>query len=850
MTELAWIVLACVLVVVGLRVVPPLVMLVHLLRMRVTPVHILMQDSQPPLQADEEAALAELLSMGFQVVDWAVLEHGSQRTPSVLLHHPSEPAFAGLSFLVGHAGYDITFYGFTADGAMLATGNRSGWAMPMPPPGVDLVDAYADTLQTHWEAHRARAHGAVAIDNREARRRINAWSEGYFDCLRESGAITRVGERWYPTLNTALRMTWAWMQARKRLARPYRSEVTEGEHQDLYAARFYQRMEAYRNERGGRRSVKLWLLALSLGASLIGWGLLFNWTQAVILVLILLLHEGGHALAMRAFGYRDMSLFFVPMLGAVVTGTSKALPAWKQAVILLAGPLPGLLAGLAALIYLGADPRPFSGFDWQLPAMMAVMINLFNLLPITPLDGGQLVEVALFSRWPNARLAFHLFSVAGFIALALWIKVGFVWVLVLIVALSTRGQWRITRLQSAWREGVDEPTQLSNLFEAARQIFRGQTVMRQYPMVKAVFIRRSIRPARAWEGVLALLVMVGLWSGVAAVVVGEAPSPAVAEASVDTRTPAQVTFDDAYVAYEDGDEAGEAALAPLDQLAEPLAEADPRRVDLAVLHAFLLQPAAQQERLAALLKASRPGDVYTLSDLAEVFLEDVEAAIDKAPSPQRADRLIAAADHVVSLASAAFDGTVATRLRAAEAYDQAGDTRRALALLGDLDKQLGSACGSGRRQLVQARAWYHIAHQQAAQAVKFIETSLCAGEVRRTYSPVASDYAWALLAAGRLDEGVEQMRQASYAKPFIPTLKQRLRGVRARAPLLIRPLDMAYALRQANRPDEARALIGKQTRWACRRGNGMSVAGPWQQLKVAALDATAAEICPAEKCKP
>lgn len=849
MTELAWIVLAWVLVFVGLRVIQPLVMLVHLLRMTVSPVRLRMQASQPPLQADEEAALMELTAIGFQVVDWAVLERATQRVPSVLLRHQSEPAFAGLSFLAGNAGYSVTFYGFTADGAMLATGNRSVWAMPMPASDVDLDDAYADTLQAHWEAHRARAHNAVDIDNGEARRRVNAWSEGYFDRLCEAGAINRVGERWYPTLKTALRMTSAWMRVRKRLVRPYRCEVTEGENHALYAAHFYQQMETYRNQRGGRRSVKLWLLALSLCASLIGWGLLFDWVQAVVLVLILLLHEGGHALAMRAFGYRDMSLFFVPMLGAVVTGSPTALPAWKQAVILLAGPLPGLLAGLAALIYIGADPRPVSGFDWQLPAMMAVMINLFNLLPITPLDGGQLVEVALFSRWPRARLAFYLFSVAGFLALALWIKVGFVWVLALIVALSMRGQWRITRLQRAWREDVDEPTQLSNLFETARQLFRGQNVMRQYPMVKAVFIRRTIRPARAWEGGLALVVMLGVWSGVAAVVVGETPSPVVDEQTTDTRTPAQRAFDDAYAAYWDSYEEGEVALAPLDQLVKPLAEADPRRVDLAVLHAYLLQPAAQQQRLEALLEAGRPGDVYTLSEVAEIFLEDVDAAIDKASLPQRADRLIAAADHVVSLAPSAFNGTVTTRLRAAEAYDLAGDTGRALALLDDLDGRLGSECDSGRRQLVLARAWYHIAHGQEAQAVQFIETSLCAGEVQRFYSSVASDYAWALLAAGRVGEGVEQMRRASYAEPFIPTLRQRLRGVRARAPRLIRPLDMAYALRQAGRPQEARALIDKHTRWACRRSARLE-AEPWQELKQTALDATASEICPAEKCKP
>ena len=131
-------------------------------------------------------------------------------------------------------------------------------------------------------------------------------------------------------------------------------------------------------------------------------GLLFYWIGSAawnlktvaLLIPILLFHELGHYLAMLAFGYRNLRMFFIPLFGAAVTGRNYNVAAWKKAVVSLMGPLPG--------IGLGAGLGIASLFLHQKllleAAALMVFINGINLLPILPLDGGWNLHAILFSR--------------------------------------------------------------------------------------------------------------------------------------------------------------------------------------------------------------------------------------------------------------------------------------------------------------------------------------------------------------------------------------------------------------------------------------------------------------------
>lgn len=128
----------------------------------------------------------------------------------------------------------------------------------------------------------------------------------------------------------------------------------------------------------------------------------------VILACVLLFHEAGHALGMLAFGYRDVQVFFLPFFGAAVSGQKPDAPAWQRVVVSLLGPLPGIVLGMVLVLLSG-------GHGWMGEAgKMAVYINVFNLLPFEPLDGGRVLADTVFSR---SRWAEAAFAVAGALAL-------------------------------------------------------------------------------------------------------------------------------------------------------------------------------------------------------------------------------------------------------------------------------------------------------------------------------------------------------------------------------------------------------------------------------------------------
>jgi Zn-dependent protease len=135
----------------------------------------------------------------------------------------------------------------------------------------------------------------------------------------------------------------------------------------------------------------------------------------VILVGVLFFHELGHFAGMRLFGYRDVRMFFIPFFGAAVSGRRGGVAAWKEGVVLLLGPLPGILVGFA-LGLRGATLSPTS----HEVAVSLITINTFNLLPLAGLDGARLLQHVLFSRRRWLELGFQ--GCAGIAAGALAIN--------------------------------------------------------------------------------------------------------------------------------------------------------------------------------------------------------------------------------------------------------------------------------------------------------------------------------------------------------------------------------------------------------------------------------------------
>ncbi len=124
----------------------------------------------------------------------------------------------------------------------------------------------------------------------------------------------------------------------------------------------------------------------------------FGWRFGVILVLLILAHELGHYAAFRAYGLPVRLPVFVPFLGAFTTGAAPRDPE-HSAYIALAGPLVGL--GLSAACYaLGVATRDHL---WLVAAATGAFLNLFNMIPVPPFDGGRVVlsarAIRSFSRY-------------------------------------------------------------------------------------------------------------------------------------------------------------------------------------------------------------------------------------------------------------------------------------------------------------------------------------------------------------------------------------------------------------------------------------------------------------------
>lgn len=122
----------------------------------------------------------------------------------------------------------------------------------------------------------------------------------------------------------------------------------------------------------------------------------------------LVLHEGGHFVAMKLFGYEDVSVFFMPFIGAAVSGRAKDPGGWRAGIVSLAGPVPGLVLGAGLLALAPAQPL------LRAAGAVLVVLNGINLLPFEPLDGGRVLSIVLFSRH---RVLEMLGIVAGLIGL-------------------------------------------------------------------------------------------------------------------------------------------------------------------------------------------------------------------------------------------------------------------------------------------------------------------------------------------------------------------------------------------------------------------------------------------------
>jgi Zn-dependent protease len=141
--------------------------------------------------------------------------------------------------------------------------------------------------------------------------------------------------------------------------------------------------------------LKLFVTAGSMLVSIAAYAWIWGWRFAVGFVLLLLLHELGHVLELRRQGIPASAPLFIPFLGAVVGLKQMPHNVWREAQVALAGPVLGSLAALGCWI-------AGEALDSELLVALAFtgfFLNLFNLIPLSPLDGGRAAAALHPALW-------------------------------------------------------------------------------------------------------------------------------------------------------------------------------------------------------------------------------------------------------------------------------------------------------------------------------------------------------------------------------------------------------------------------------------------------------------------
>lgn len=159
------------------------------------------------------------------------------------------------------------------------------------------------------------------------------------------------------------------------------------------------------------------------------------------LIAVLFIHEFGHFLAMKYFGYENVRMLFIPLMGAFVQGSKDKYSQRESFIVTMAGPMPGVIIG-SILLYFAVDIKS----EWLLTiSFLFIFLNLMNLLPLDPLDGGQLFKLFAKKHRETFLLIFALLSsliliVAGWF-MSQWIIMGIGFFMAIRIRSMQRNIW-------------------------------------------------------------------------------------------------------------------------------------------------------------------------------------------------------------------------------------------------------------------------------------------------------------------------------------------------------------------------------------------------------------------------
>ncbi len=170
--------------------------------------------------------------------------------------------------------------------------------------------------------------------------------------------------------------------------------------------------------------------------SVAAYSLFFGWEFAAGFVLLLFVHEMGHVIQLRREGVPASAPMFIPGFGAVVMMKSLPDDALAEARVGLAGPILGTLGAAACLVL----AETLNSDLLRALAYVAFFLNLINLIPVTPFDGGRAMAAMAPAMWfLGLGTLLALFFITGNYFLLIFLLLGFT---------DTRRRWRQRKTRS------------------------------------------------------------------------------------------------------------------------------------------------------------------------------------------------------------------------------------------------------------------------------------------------------------------------------------------------------------------------------------------------------------------
>jgi Zn-dependent protease len=186
--------------------------------------------------------------------------------------------------------------------------------------------------------------------------------------------------------------------------------------------------------------IKLLATSATMLVSIAAYGSIWGFSFAVGFVILLLVHEMGHVIQLRRMGIKASAPMFIPFMGALITSKSLGDDAAAEARVGLAGPILGSLgAGVCLLIW------HFTGHSyWRALAFTGFFLNLFNLLPVLPLDGGRAMAAMAPAVW--------FLGFVWMIALAIVFPNPIILIILVFAGLETMRRWKLRKAGGAEQE--------------------------------------------------------------------------------------------------------------------------------------------------------------------------------------------------------------------------------------------------------------------------------------------------------------------------------------------------------------------------------------------------------------